>query len=92
MIFLTATACPVSWSLAELYSKHQRPRLQKLPCHGSPDKTESSHTDRLQVGVPVQLLEIRDVRRAWCKAYLLVISKVVPKIWARTNSAILTAG
>ena len=29
-------------------------------------------------------------KRRWGSAYLLVISKVVPKIWARTNSAMMT--
>jgi hypothetical protein len=53
-----------------------------------PDKTKCSHADGLKICVSIsgqsQALHCR--RR---RAYRLVISNVVPKIWARTNSAML---
>ena len=90
MIFFTATACPVSWSLAEL---HHRQYLLVVPASRVlilPYEPKGSHAHRLQVRVSKLLSAC-----ALCSiasrpaAYLLVISKVVPKIWARTNSAIL---
>jgi hypothetical protein len=70
----------------------------------SPYKPESTHTHRLQIRVPVVSVSPCSSRflpsspsppfsRARAKRldcpYLLVISKVVPKIWARTNSAMV---
>jgi len=56
-----------------------------------PDKTKSTHTDRLKVSVSVALSvsHCRRIEGAISFDYLLVISKVVPKICARTNSAIV---
>lgn len=60
-----------------------------------PDETESSHAHRLQVRIPEHtvrllqfLIQVNFLPRAH-PPYLLVISKVVPKIWARTNSAMV---
>lgn len=60
---------------------------------GIPDKTESTHAHRLQVGVSGNIVSIVLIAILHGKVlvYLLVISKVVPKIWARTNSAMVTA-
>jgi hypothetical protein len=70
----------------------------------SPYKPEGSHTHRLQIRVPVVAISLcysrflpssLSARFSWTRAnrsscpYLLVISKVVPKIWARTNSAMM---
>ena len=74
------------------------------PEFDSPYKPEGSHTHRLQIRVPVVPVSPCSSRllasspstlfsRARAKRlvypYLLVISKVVPKIWARTNSAMV---
>ena len=75
------------------------------PEFDSPYKPEGSHTHRLQIRVPVVPVSPCSSRllasspstlfsRARAKRlvypYLLVISKVVPKIWALTNSAMVT--
>lgn len=58
-----------------------------------PDQSKSSHAHWLQVGVPAYISKMGTKKIAAMAVrrviYLLVISKVVPKIWARTNSAIL---
>lgn len=53
-----------------------------------PDKAEGSHAHGLQIGVSLrcQYLEYLSL---CVLPHLLVISNVVPKIWARTNSAIV---
>lgn len=55
-----------------------------------PDEAKRAHAHGLQVGVPfrrsAQSGAMRGREGGW---YLLVISKVVPKIWARTNSAMV---
>ena len=97
MIFFTATACPVSWSLAELhgcqlpagtatYCTHLTIRAQRLPCPpaASPCICSTHQCLSRSETAPQSSWSI-----APQPAYLLVISKVVPKIWARTNSAIL---
>ena len=57
---------------------------------GVPDKTEGSHAYWLQVGISgTQSIMYWECGILPGLGYLLVISKVVPKIWARTNSAIL---
>jgi len=56
-----------------------------------PDKTERAHAYGLQVGVSEVLYQHPSARRSSGSKYLLVISKVVPNIWARTNSAMVTA-
>jgi hypothetical protein len=74
------------------------------PEFDSPYKPEGSHTHRLQIRVPVVAVSPcyscflpsslstpfsrTRAKRLSCP-YLLVISKVVPKIWARTNSAMV---
>jgi hypothetical protein len=55
-----------------------------------PDEPECTHTDGLQVGVPDRRSINHFRRKRLNVAHLLVISNVVPKIWALTNSAILT--
>ncbi len=119
MIFLTATAWPVSWSLAELQRRrqHEVPRDHSTmrPCWGPanpstgigigigisiPHQAKGSHPHGLQVGVPISPSttvppfhrspipppSLFSPRRG---SDLLVISKVVPNIWARTNSAMM---
>lgn len=57
----------------------------------SPYEPKGTHANRLQICIPIR--RISATQNLWLMfrlpAYLLVISKVVPKIWARTNSAIL---
>lgn len=59
-----------------------------------PDKTESTHSDGLQIGISTksQCSEFAKAVPGMTggSVYLLVISKVVPKICARTNSAMVT--
>ena len=59
-----------------------------------PYEAKGAHSDGLQVGVPVRSRSAARLQGEWhwSTANLLVISNVVPKIWARTNSAMLTAG
>jgi hypothetical protein len=82
----------VSWSLAELDAQAcQRGATEGSEKMSAPDKTKGTHPNRLEICVPVGIIVSRaqwNMRSA--VRYLLVISKVVPKIWARTNSAILT--
>jgi len=52
MIFLIATEVPESWSLAELSSE-----TNKLEQFGSPDQSERSHPDWLQVDISGSHLE-----------------------------------
>jgi hypothetical protein len=74
------------------------------PEYNSPYKPEGAHAHRLQIRVPVVpvspwcsrfLLPSPSTPFSRARAkhlvcpYLLVISKVVPKIWARTNSAMM---
>lgn len=65
-----------------------------LACN-SPYQTKGTHAHGLQIRVPDAGVSPKcsfgDPRRACfcCRPYLLVISKVVPKIWARTNSAMV---
>jgi hypothetical protein len=58
-----------------------------------PDKSEGSHADRLKVSVSMarSVCLLFAAATTVLGAHLLVISKVVPKICARTNSAILNA-
>lgn len=91
MIFFTATAWLVSWSLAELWyasvvqcghvhaARLLTRRDRKRPCR----RAASRCTCLLH-----QRVIARHTRAA--RSHLLVISKVVPKIWARTNSAMVT--
>ena len=65
MIFLTATACPVSWSFAELHIVIS----EAVDCgmwryRGLPDETESSHTNGLKICVPVRRQSLL-VLEAW---------------------------
>ena len=53
-----------------------------------PDETKGSHAHRLQVCVPTDFVSNMSACQEGA-IYLLVISKIVPKIWARTNSAML---
>lgn len=58
-----------------------------------PDQSKSTHAYRLQICVSASPpCQPRDnfYMRDRINPYRLVISKVVPKIWARTNSAILS--
>jgi hypothetical protein len=92
IIFLTATACPVSWSFAELHP-HQYRSLpwpaQLLSYHTSPKAPMPTgcrsvyldHSQSPRTPPPAIFSS---------SSYLLVISNVVPKIWARTNSAMLS--
>lgn len=69
-----------------------------------PDQAKSAHPNRLEIRVSAQKeLAIAVAKRGHSKrrfnslvegypAYLDVISKVVPKIWARTNSAMMFRG
>lgn len=54
-----------------------------------PDETEGTHSDRLKISVAADdNVRMRSTLTKNERPYRLVISKVVPKIWARTNSAI----
>lgn len=71
-------------------SRGQFRLVQFSRLHHSPNETKSSHAHRLQVRV-----SILRISRVFCPSreaapYLEVISNVVPKIWARTNSAMMT--
>ena len=87
----------MSWSLAELETEAVSPieRPQLGDQEDLPYETKSTHTDRLEVSVSVAMSAIVIVagrsraQSAGLVNYLLVISKVVPKICARTNSAIV---
>jgi hypothetical protein len=61
-----------------------------LPQSGSdiPDETKGSHAYGLQVSVPVRS-QSHPLLQCGVLPHLLVISNVVPKIWARTNSAMV---
>lgn len=93
MIFLMATFWLVSWSFAELNggypSSAPNPTQHKRqgPRH-IPNQSKCAHANGLEVGIPIcgisQLILLNNASRL---SYLEVISKVVPKIWARTNSA-----
>jgi hypothetical protein len=53
MIFLTATAWPVSWSLAELSRGGQSRGSPRSWIGGLlPDETKGSHPHGLEIGVP----------------------------------------
>ena len=53
-----------------------------------PHKAESAHAHWLQISVPgLSVNKPKVVGKRRLRHYLLVISNVVPKIWARTNSA-----
>lgn len=60
----------------------------------APNKSKGAHSDGLEVRISEVNIYQRPVVRCLSEGflrgiqYLLVISKVVPKIWARTNSAI----
>jgi hypothetical protein len=95
MIFLTATFWPVRLSFAEL-----RKRISMaINCSRSIELTRPDQTRPCRpVGDPSTCVEISFVFRkhgvaytppAPGPAYLEVISKVVPKICARTNSAMM---
>jgi len=56
-----------------------------------PDETKGAHAHGLQVGVPGRCQLCQKTQCGVCP-HLLVISKVVPKIWARTNSAMVKGG
>ena len=92
MIFFTATACPVSWSFAELSLAQYSPT--HVPCRFHlPHEAERAHANGLEIGIPnlqsATLAIHQDLVMSSFLTHRLVISKVVPKIWARTNSAIL---
>ena len=53
-----------------------------------PDETKGAHAYGLKICIPVATFSGSDGKTQRL-VYLLVISKVVPKIWARTNSAML---
>ena len=89
MIFLTATACPVSWSFAELHCRCQTMFIEAT-LKAIPDKPEGAHSNGLQIRIPMVGVNTRWRLQRRKLAYLLVISKVVPKIWARTNSAMMS--
>lgn len=103
MIFLTATGWPVNWSRAELSGSpsgqrwdisHAARWAREDSINDIPDQAERAHTYRLQVGIPgsceYQQLDLaRSHIEASGGAHRLVISKVVPKIWDRTNSAMM---
>lgn len=88
IIFFTATAWPVSWSLAEL-SRHQIPHIPISCTNNLPHKPKGTHAHRLQVRVPLPRSVCDILLQRTFHSYRLVISNVVPKICARTNSAIL---
>jgi hypothetical protein len=52
-----------------------------------PNEAEGAHTDGLELGVAIP--RVKSGTGWWEATNRLVISKVVPKIWARTNSAII---
>jgi hypothetical protein len=55
-----------------------------------PDEPEGSHAHRLEVRIPKKQISAKESMAGQrARANRLVISKVVPKIWDRTNSAIL---
>jgi hypothetical protein len=56
-----------------------------------PDETEGSHAYGLQVGVSLRR-QFQALSQCGVLPHLLVISNVVPKIWARTNSAMVRGG
>lgn len=58
----------------------------------APYQPKSSHPHRLQVGIPELLSATCQNITGGIQTDRLVISKVVPKIWARTNSAIAVCG
>lgn len=60
---------------------------------GVPHETEGAHADRLKVGVAGETGQQCRMRRRTrsMEEYRLVISKVVPKIWALINSAMAAA-
>ena len=114
MIFLTATAWPVSWSLAELKKPMTRLSInaRKLGPTAVPKRVEFfAHQTKPNAPIPTGCKSVYLVKlvNAWAcdvkgvavtaskggvfsfflYSYLLVISKVVPKIWARTNSAMV---
>ena len=61
--------------------------LRKAPMF-IPNEAESAHAHWLQIGVPgLSVNKPEMVETGLLRRYLLVISNVVPKIWARTNSA-----
>jgi hypothetical protein len=95
MIFLTATLCPVSWSLAELDRANQFVLLHKRASEGQSYQTRPNapiptgwRSEYLQHQSVSDREQHRSISSA-SPAYLDVISKVVPKIWARTNSAMM---
>lgn len=55
MIFLTATACPVSWSLAELDRKTRSARATQgcVDCD-IPNEAKGAHSDGLEIGIPAR--------------------------------------
>jgi hypothetical protein len=93
MIFFTATGCWVSWSLAELYDSISilfkivgvTSKYQTRPNAPMPTGCRSVYLIDSQLGKP-------GIVSQYLWSYLLVISKVVPKIWARTNSAMVNVG
>jgi hypothetical protein len=89
IIFLIATAWLVSWSFAELRPNQYASLF--LGCSNIPDETKGSHTNGLQVSVPSRR-QSHPLSECGVSPHLLVISNVVPKIWARTNSAMVMCG
>ena len=96
MIFLTATAWPVSWSLAELNLQSARDGAavggQRRVAHTKQGRRRPCRRagDRCICGATVSM--VGGGASGGVPSYRLVISKVVPKIWARTNSAIAITG
>ena len=93
IIFFTATACPVSWSFAELLLSVNHPfslpRRIAVCAHHTRPKAPMP-TGWRSVYLPGYQRCCHSVgAEESMSAHRLVISKVVPKICARTNSAIL---
>lgn len=103
IIFLTATFWFVSWSRAELRQGRIESVWSLAQADAgrgadAPDEAKRSHADRLEIRVSSrdggqrardEGRGTRDEAAAALEAHLDVISNVVPKIWARTNSAMI---
>jgi len=89
MIFLTATAWPVNWSLAEL-DEHCKQSTRQLRQRCNPTRPVQKPPFQRAASPCTWRSFSTNWTRKLQSTNLLVISKVVPKIWARTNSAILT--
>jgi hypothetical protein len=92
MIFFTATGWLVNWSFAELQLYQLLSLLFDSFNYAIPDQPEGPHAHGLQISVPAMYVRQASFMVILLQPNLLVISKVVPKICARTNSAIFAGG